>query len=149
MLLTSVIPIPPVKRYPLFVASFSLTMGLFILFPVTLNVPFMATVGFLAGLFNAVGNVLLQTVMQLTVPAEMRGKVFSLLGGLSQGLVPIAMALGGVLAAFIPLRLLIGIAFAMPVIPFLPLLMMKDFRTFFVPTLAATVSEESSTNAPG
>ncbi|MEI6530243.1 MAG: MFS transporter [bacterium] len=149
MLLTSVIPIPPVKRYPLFVASFSLTMGLFILFPVTLNVPFMATVGFLAGLFNAVGNVLLQTVMQLTVPAEMRGKVFSLLGGLSQGLVPIAMALGGVLAAFIPLRLLIGIASAMPVIPFLPLLMMKDFRTFFVPTLAATVSEESSTNAPG
>jgi MFS family permease len=106
-------------------------------------------VGFLAGLFNAVGNVLLQTVMQLTVPAQMRGKVFSLLGGLSQGLVPIAMALGGILAAFIPLRLLISIAFAMPVIPFLPLLMMKDFRTFFMPKLAATVSEESSTNAPG
>ncbi len=148
MLLTSVIPIPPARRYPLFVVSFALSIGLFTLFPVTLNVPFMATVGFLAGLFNAVGNVLLQTVMQLTVPAEMRGKVFSLLGGLSQGLVPIAMALGGVLATFIPLQLLIGIAFAMPIIPFLPLLMMKDFRSFFLPKLATTVSEESSTNSP-
>jgi len=131
MLGTYAIPIKAGFRYRLFVFSALLSFFLFALFPVFLNVPFMATVAFLGGFFNAVVNVLLQTVMQLNVPADMRGKVFSLLGALSQGLVPIAMALGGVLAGFIPLRLLIFIAFLLPVFTLLPLFAQRDFRNFF------------------
>lgn len=131
MLGTYAIPIRAGLRYRIFLFSALLTFLFLALFPVFLNIPFMATVAFLGGLFNAVVNVLLQTVMQLNVPADMRGKVFSLLGALSQGLVPIAMALGGVLAAFIPLRLLIFVAFVLPFFTLLPLFAQRDFKNFF------------------
>lgn len=125
------IPIRAGLRYRLFVFSALLSFLLFALFLLFLNVPFMAIVVFLGGLFNAVVNVLLQTVMQLNVPADMRGKVFSLLGALSQGLAPIAMALGGVLAGFIPLLLLFFIAFVLPFFTLLPLFAQRDFKNFF------------------
>jgi DHA3 family macrolide efflux protein-like MFS transporter len=131
MFVTSLIAIQAERRYSLFLLSIFFTFLFFGLFPVVLNIAFMASVAFLGGFFNAISNVLLQTVMQLNVPPQMRGKVFSLLGALSQGLVPIAMALGGFLAAVIPLRLLIFLSFVMPIVPFLPLILQRDFRHFF------------------
>ena len=97
----------------------------------------------MGGLFNSVVNVLLQTVMQLNVPADMRGKVFSLLGALSQGLAPIAMALGGVLAGFVSLRLLIFVAFVLPLFTLIPLFAQRDCKNFFTTELAQEPQPEA------
>ncbi|HOP07099.1 MAG TPA: MFS transporter [candidate division Zixibacteria bacterium] len=53
---------------------------------------------FLIGLLNGYVNIFLSTIMQLTTPTEIRGRVFALLGTVSSGLTPIAMALTGVVA---------------------------------------------------
>ena len=83
-----------------------------------------------AGLLNAVVNNMIGTTAQLTVPREMRGKAFSLMGAVSQGLTPVAMALGGVLAEFISLRLLIPASFLATSLFFLPLLFSGNFKRF-------------------
>ncbi|MCM2271596.1 MAG: MFS transporter [candidate division Zixibacteria bacterium] len=53
---------------------------------------------FFTGILNGYINVNLATVLQLTTPSEIRGRVFGLLVTLSAGLTPIAMGLSGILA---------------------------------------------------
>lgn len=50
------------------------------------------------GVLNGYVNIFLSTIMQLTTPSEIRGRVFALLGTVASGLTPIAMALTGVVA---------------------------------------------------
>ena len=98
----------------------------------------MFTVGFalgtvllgLAGFANAIINVFIMAVMQLAVPQDMRGKVFSLMNMLTMGLTPIAFALGGVLAEFIPLAPLISGSFVIAVFVGVPVFLMRSFRRF-------------------
>jgi len=52
----------------------------------------------LAGVLNGAVNVIVQTIVQLSTPAGMRGRVLGLLGTLANGLVPIAMGLSGIVA---------------------------------------------------
>ena len=85
----------------------------------------------IAGYFNAIVNVLLQSVVQLGVPQELRGKVFGLMGTLTQGLTPIGMALGGVLGEFLPLPWVIGGSFALIGIYIFPQLGARGVRDFF------------------
>lgn len=54
------------------------------------------------GIFNVQVNVPLNVLMQETVPDHYRGRVFGLVGSLVQMLVPISMALAGVLVDVIP-----------------------------------------------
>lgn len=51
-----------------------------------------------AGVANGYFNITLQTLFQLTTPSDMRGRVFSLLATVTQGLTPIGMGLSGVIA---------------------------------------------------
>jgi MFS family permease len=53
---------------------------------------------FVAGVANGFFNITLQTLFQLTTPAGMRGRVFSLLATVTQGLTPIGMGLSGAIA---------------------------------------------------
>ncbi|MDH3890034.1 MAG: MFS transporter [candidate division Zixibacteria bacterium] len=50
---------------------------------------------FLAGAVNGYININIATIMQLTTPSEIRGRVFGLLGTMSAGLTPISMGLTG------------------------------------------------------
>lgn len=52
------------------------------------------------GFFNAIVNVLIQSVVQLAVRQQMRGKVLGLLETLSQGLAPIGIAVVDILGEF-------------------------------------------------
>ncbi len=53
---------------------------------------------FLIGLFNGTINIYISTILQMTTPTEIRGRVFSVLGTVAGGLAPIAMGLAGIIA---------------------------------------------------
>lgn len=62
-------------------------------------VPIVAlALAFVAGAMNGFVNVYARTIVQMTTPADMRGRVFGLLNTLAVGLTPLAMGLSGVVA---------------------------------------------------
>lgn len=100
----------------------------------------MALLAFAGGAASALLNMFMTSVIQLTVTQEMRGKVFGILGGISTGLMPLALVTGGVLAEFIPIRILISASFAFTILLYLPLFASAAFRrtiTFDPDTQAA------------
>ena len=101
-----------------------------ILLPVFLYFPVMAALVFITGFFNAILNTFINTVLQLTTPQAYRGKVFGLLMSVAGGLMPIAYATGGVLAEFIPIRLLISASFSAVLLFYLPMLASASFRKY-------------------
>lgn len=130
MIITSVIKIPPSLRMKIFVLGFLVssvcfaTAGQILLYPVLLIVLFFGGIGL------AITNVFIHSTIQLTVPQDKRGKVFSLIQMVSQGLTPIAMAIGGVLGEFIPIRLIITSCFTLQMIGFIPFLFFVPFIRF-------------------
>jgi len=103
-----------------------------------------------AGYFNAILNVLIQSVIQLGVPQNLRGKVFGMLETLTQGLTPLGMALGGVLGEFLPLRWVIGGSIAVVGLYIFPQLGGRGIRGFFAvpevgPGAAASESRDPDT----
>ena len=128
--LTSLVNIRPARRFLVFYASSLITGVALAVFPLYLYFPLMFALGAVFGLFNAVLNALIMAVLQMTTPQDMRGKVFGLLGTLAGGLTPLAMALGGVLAEFIPIRLLISGSFILTFLCFLPLAFSPAVRRY-------------------
>ena len=128
LLFTSIVHIRPEKRFRMFAASATLATFNMILFPIFLYFPLMAFLAFLSGVASALFNTFIASVIQLTVPQDMRGKVFGLLGSLSSGLTPFAMVIGGVLAEFIPMRVLISGSFAVTILLYIPLFLSAEFR---------------------
>ena len=55
-------------------------------------------IGFVIGVLNAYVNINIATILQLTTPSQIRGRVFGVLGTISGGLMPIGMGLAGVVA---------------------------------------------------
>jgi MFS transporter, DHA3 family, macrolide efflux protein len=92
--------------------------------------PAMVGLGFAAGAFNAVLNSFIPATVQAVVPANMIGKVSSLLMALSGGLAPLAMAAAGVMASFIPIRILMASGFGIMLLCFIPLFFARDFKRF-------------------
>jgi len=130
MVFVSVKKILPEKRFNWFVGSLIFFTFLYVLIPLVPIFPVMLVIAVICGIFNSVVNILLQTVIQLTIDPDKRGKVFSLLGMLITGLMPIAMALGGWLGEFLPLQWVIAVSMMLCGIPGLFLLPSKDFRKF-------------------
>jgi len=85
----------------------------------------------LMGLSIAIVNALISAVMQITVPAEMRGKVFGLLGTMSGSLTPIAFAAGGWLGEIFPLRPLMSGCFVLTFGAFFILVFVPSIIRFF------------------
>ena len=108
MALTAVVKIRPSLRFFLFQVCGITSFACMIVFPFVGSFPVAVTLLGISGLANAVLNVFIMSVMQLAVPQNMRGKVFSLMGMVTQGLTPVAFALAGVLAEFIPIPFLMG-----------------------------------------
>ncbi len=129
MALISIVKIPYEKRLSIFMVSgivFSIAFAVFPMF----GFKYMLVLLFIAGFFNAIVNTLISASIQLTVPQDMRGKVFSIMNTVCGGLMPIAMALGGILAEFIAIKYIIVTCFLLSGIGILPLGFTKSFKRF-------------------
>jgi DHA3 family macrolide efflux protein-like MFS transporter len=61
--------------------------------------PFIAIAMFLLiGVLSGMANIYIITILQLTTPSGIRGRVFGLLGTISAGITPIAMGMAGIVA---------------------------------------------------
>jgi MFS family permease len=101
------------------------------------NVYWLFPLAFVAGVSNAIVNMLIQTITQATVPSESRGRVFGILGTVSGALMPLAMAASGVVAQFAGVRPTIIVSFALLAVSVLPLLFGRHFKKFINTDLAA------------
>lgn len=97
----------------------------------------LAVVGMAAGIVS----VLITSIIQLSTPTEIRGRVFGLLGTLSAGLMPISLGLAGVIADALDRNIpIIYIASGLCLLALMPVLMFdKSFHS-----LMAFVGEEES-----
>jgi DHA3 family macrolide efflux protein-like MFS transporter len=130
MLLTSVVNIRPSIRFKVFFLTsllFSLTMASV---PLYLWVPSMALLIFTAGICSAIINVFINTMVQLVIPHEMRGKVFSLQATLAGSLMPLGYAAGGIAAEFMPIRVLISSSCAIIGFLFIPTAFSENLKKF-------------------
>jgi len=128
--LTSIVTIKPRRRFAVFYASALVEGAALVFFPLFLDVPLMLALGLVFGLLNAVLNALVMAVLQMTTPQDMRGKVFGLLGTFAAGLTPLALVIGGVLAEFISIRVLISASFAITFLCFVPLAFSPAIRRY-------------------
>jgi DHA3 family macrolide efflux protein-like MFS transporter len=130
-LLASVISIPSRKRFLIFYLGALMSAACMALFPVYVNMIYMSAVAILIGLSLAVVNALISAVMQITVPSEMRGKVFGLLGTMAGSLTPLAFAVGGWLGEIFPLRPLMSGCFILTFGVFFILIFVPSIIRFF------------------
>ena len=129
MALTSIVKMPYEKRLNIFIISGVIFSIGFAIFPMV-NYKYMLVLLFIAGFFNAIVNTFISASLQLTVPQDMRGKVFSIMNTVCGGLMPIAMATGGILAEFIPIKYIIFTSFLLAGIGILPLGFTRSFKRF-------------------
>ena len=101
----------------------------------------LAVVGICAGIVG----VLITSVIQLSTPTEIRGRVFGLLGTLSAGLTPISLGLAGVIADLLDRNIpLIYMASGLCLLALMPVLI---FSKPFHNLMAFVGDEESAENA--
>jgi len=130
-LLAAAVKIPIHKRFLVFYLGALMSAASMALLPACLNMIYMSVMAALIGLSLAVVNALISAVMQITVPAEMRGKVFGLLGTMAGSLTPIAFAAGGWLGEIFPLRPLMAGSFILTFLVFLVLVFVPSIIRFF------------------
>lgn len=130
MLLTSVLNIKPKQRYVIFLLTGLVGSMFYALFPLYNKIIIICILLFASGLLNAILNVIFGTVIQLAVPQNMRGKVFSLMNTFVMGLTPIGMAFGGVMAEYVPIKYVMAVCGLVSVILFVPFIFMPSFKRF-------------------
>ena len=130
LVLVSVFKISPVKRRIWFLGSLISFTFIYALIPILNIFPLMLGLTFVAHILNAIVNILLQTVIQSTTARNMRGKVFSLLGMLLTGLMPVAMVVGGWLGEVFPIPYVIFTCMVCCGIPGLFLIPNRGFAEF-------------------
>ena len=109
--------------------AFSITIGILGL---VASAPVALILFLLLGFLSGTAGIYTTTVLQITTPTEIRGRVFGLLGTIVGGLMPIAMGLAGVMAdmAGNNVSLIFMICGGISALISLLLSMQKDFRTF-------------------
>lgn len=129
-LLFSIIKISSKQRLPIFILS-NMLSDIFLIMAVNEHIFYvMLPLVFLGGFFNALINVIQLTVVQASTPDEMRGKVLAFVSMTTQSLSPFAMALGGIIAMFIPIRIVISFSFTIPILVVTPFAFVKSFKRF-------------------
>lgn len=117
----SIFSIKALKRSQLFTYGGLLSSISMVILPFVPSYPAIMVLLFLNGISIAVVNSILQSSMQAAVPSDMRGKVFGFKRTLAISLIPMGMAIGGILAEFIPIRIIIGTGFSLIFILFFAL----------------------------
>ena len=131
MVITSVLKISTGKKMLFFVVCVIISSLCFILFAVIENFALMVTLIFMGGIFIAMIIVLIHSIIQLTVPQEIRGKVFALINMCTQALMPLGMILGGILAKFIAIRVIIVSCFSIELLLFVSFSFLHSVTMFF------------------
>ncbi len=136
MLFTSIVNIKPSLRYQLLFSALLLFSFSFAAVPLSLWLPAMAFFVLISGFCNALISVFINTTIQMVVPNEFRGRVFSLFITLSGALIPLAYAVGGIMAEFVAVRPLISMCCIMIGIISMPMALMASLKRFinFDPT---------------
>ena len=127
---TFIVSIPPDKRLTIFVIGNILAAIGYSTWPFFTNRPILPMIIFILGLFGAVYNVFITSNIQLAVPEKIRGKVFGWPGLIFPGLAPAAMAVGGILAEFVPVKIVIFVSQILILFAVIPLAKVKMFRHF-------------------
>jgi DHA3 family macrolide efflux protein-like MFS transporter len=130
MLFTSIVHIPYQKRFTLFMFCGGISTVCAAAMPVFQAFPLMLGMLAIFGMSNAVFNSFIMASAQQTVPQNMRGKVFALFGTVSQGLTPLGMAVGGILAEFLPIRTVICGSFLVMLAFAVIFFFLKSFKQF-------------------
>lgn len=130
MAFTAAVKVSPRRRFAVLAGGLLTMCATLAVFPLWQRFPFMLAMALLGGAANALINVMIGSVIQLTVPQDMRGKVMGFLHMLSQGLMPVAMALGGVLGSVFPIPVVITSCFVAIAVVSIPLLRSREFRGF-------------------
>ena len=150
MLTLSILKIKPAMRARLFNASLVITVCTVIPIGFLYNVNVIYPLSFVMGVCNAIVNMMIQTILQATVPAEHRGKVFGIVGTFSGALMPLAMAVSGFIASAVGVRpTIVGSFVALTVIG-APFLFDRHFRAFINTDIAAApaAAEVSTPEGP-
>jgi DHA3 family macrolide efflux protein-like MFS transporter len=127
---TSIAKVAPSKKLRFFMASNAISNLSLALCANLHNFTLMAVLLLIGGIFNSFVNVTVNSAVQIATPQEMRGKVISFMSMTTQGLTPFAMALGGVLAAFIPIRLIMTVCFSLVFVIITPFMFVKPYKKF-------------------
>lgn len=130
MAITSLIKIPSGKRMAIFISASLMMTVFFTGFGLSETFAVMAVLIFGGGFCIAIVNVFVNSTIQLTVPQEIRGKVFSLITVVCMSLTPFAMAIGGVLGEIFPFRHIIITCFILLFIGFVPCVFIKPLKRF-------------------
>lgn len=130
MIFTAVYNIKEDKRFGYLIISLLLMSASWGFFPIKINVILMSVLIFTGGFFNSIINVLIYSIIQISVPQNMLGKVMGFLNTLSLSLTPIAMASGGVLGEFFSIKVIISLSFFIMGIVSFPLVFSKSLRHF-------------------
>ncbi len=130
MAVAATVKIKGEHRFSVIAVSIAVFTVFFAAFPLFESFYLMLVLVFIGGFFNAIVNVLLQTIMQLQIEQRMRGKVMGLLEMLTGGLTPVSMAVGGVLGEFLPIKWVISAAFVVSGLIVLPQLWSNEIRDF-------------------
>ncbi|MDR3645211.1 MAG: MFS transporter [Clostridia bacterium] len=129
-LFLSIVPVKPADKLKLFILSnviFDISIVIAVNQPI-----FILMVGFLVitGFFNSVVNVILISTVQASTPQEVRGKVMAFISMTTAGLTPFAMAIGGVLGGFFPIRFVVSGAFLAVFFTTMPSYFSKPFKDY-------------------
>ena len=100
------------------------------IFPLFNSFAPMAACILVGGLLNGTVNILLQSIIQMSTPRNMRGKIMGLLEALTGGLTPLGMAVGGLLGEFLPIRAVISVSFFTVGLLCIPLAASKGLKSF-------------------
>jgi MFS family permease len=117
------VTLKPEQRFPVFATMavvFSFGRTLIVSFP---NLGVILSLAFVSGFAVSLINTIVMSTVQAIVPKEMRGKVFGLTGSLSGGLIPLGIAIGGVLGDLFPIPLIVPATGIVTALGFLPLLL--------------------------
>lgn len=130
MIITSICKIPANKRFMIFMIG-TFISGICYAFCVKVNNFYiMLLLVLIAGVFMAMTNVFIHTIIQITIPGDMRGKVFSFVEMSSQAFMPIGMLIGGLLGEIIPISTIIFSCFMLVALLIIPLSFSKSMKEF-------------------
>jgi DHA3 family macrolide efflux protein-like MFS transporter len=130
--LLGIVKVPRQYQFRVFAISalvFSVTRGGIFLVPALASI---YTLAGISGFAVAIINTIIMTTMQKTIPREHRGKILGLTSALGGGLIPLGMALGGLLAEVIAIPLIVAFSGFVCLLGFFPLILNRDFKQFLV-----------------
>ena len=129
-LFTAFVRIPHARNLLVFMGTYLFSTVCFVIGLNLASFPAIVALITAGGFLNAILNVILQTIVQRSTPQDVRGKVMAFLSMTSQGLTPISMALGGVLAEFFPIRGVMTVSFLFALLCVAPFAFSRPFRRY-------------------